>query len=174
VYSGGWSPNWVHSAPRPFTVLLWLWGWRIIRWNEDCQGKPKYSEKTCSSATLSTTNPTWPDPGSNPGCRGRKPATNHLSYGAAILFIYLQCSTASDHLQSQYEHKQQHKWDNAERITQKRKIDQLKWFTFKHELLNTSAPLQTAFVSVTHLTAGQWLEEQVNMVKLLMSDNNKG
>jgi hypothetical protein len=26
--------------------------------NEDWQGKPKYSEKTCSSATLSTTNPT--------------------------------------------------------------------------------------------------------------------
>jgi hypothetical protein len=27
-------------------------------WNEDWQGKPKYSEKTCPSATLSTTNPT--------------------------------------------------------------------------------------------------------------------
>jgi hypothetical protein len=45
-------------------------------WNEDWQGKPKYSEKTCPSATLSTTNPTWPDPGSNPGRRGGKPATN--------------------------------------------------------------------------------------------------
>jgi hypothetical protein len=28
-----------------------------------------YSEKTCPRATLSTTNPTWPDPGSNPGRR---------------------------------------------------------------------------------------------------------
>jgi hypothetical protein len=27
-------------------------------WNGDWQGKQKYSEKTCSSATLSTTNPT--------------------------------------------------------------------------------------------------------------------
>jgi hypothetical protein len=27
-------------------------------WNEDWQGKPKYSEKTRPSATLSTTNPT--------------------------------------------------------------------------------------------------------------------
>jgi hypothetical protein len=27
-------------------------------WNEDWQGKPKYSKKTCPSATLSTTNPT--------------------------------------------------------------------------------------------------------------------
>jgi hypothetical protein len=61
----------------------WLWGWRTIRWNEDWQGKPKYSEKTCPSATFSTTNPTWPDPGSNPGRRGGKPATNRLSYGAA-------------------------------------------------------------------------------------------
>jgi hypothetical protein len=26
--------------------------------NEDRQGKPKYSEKTCPRATLSTTNPT--------------------------------------------------------------------------------------------------------------------
>jgi hypothetical protein len=48
----------------------WLWGWGIW-WNE--QGKPKYSEKTCPDATLSTTNPTWPDPGLNPGRRGGKP-----------------------------------------------------------------------------------------------------
>jgi hypothetical protein len=27
-------------------------------WNEDWQGKPKYSKKTCPSTTLSTTNPT--------------------------------------------------------------------------------------------------------------------
>jgi hypothetical protein len=70
----------------------WLWGWRIIRWNVDWQGKPKYSEKTCPSATLSTTNLPWPDPASNPGRRGGKPATNRLSYGAAynenIYFAY--------------------------------------------------------------------------------------
>jgi hypothetical protein len=29
-------------------------------------------------------NPTWPDPGLNPGRRSGKPATNRLSYGAAI------------------------------------------------------------------------------------------
>jgi hypothetical protein len=54
------------------------WWW----WNEDWQGKPKYSEKTCPSATLSTTNPTWLDP-------GLKPATNRLSYGAALLYTKL-------------------------------------------------------------------------------------
>jgi hypothetical protein len=54
-------------------------------WNEDWQGKPKYSEKTCPSATLSTTNPTWPDPGSNPGRRNGKPVTNRWSNGAALV-----------------------------------------------------------------------------------------
>jgi hypothetical protein len=46
----------------------WLWGWRL--WWTEWQGKPKYSEKTCPGATLSTTNPTWPDPGLNTGRRG--------------------------------------------------------------------------------------------------------
>jgi hypothetical protein len=72
---GGWSPNWVHSARRPLTCPGWLWWWRIW-WNEDWQGKPKYSKKTCPSVTLFTTNPTWPDPGLNPGRYGGKPATN--------------------------------------------------------------------------------------------------
>jgi hypothetical protein len=39
--------------------------------------------KTCPSATLSTTNPTLTDPGSNPGLRGERPATNRLSHGTA-------------------------------------------------------------------------------------------
>jgi hypothetical protein len=33
-------------------------------------------------------NPTWPDTGLNPGRRGGKPATNRLSYGAAVLQSY--------------------------------------------------------------------------------------
>jgi hypothetical protein len=37
--------------------------------------------ETCPSATLSTTNPTWPDPGSNPARHGGKLATNRLNYG---------------------------------------------------------------------------------------------
>jgi hypothetical protein len=44
-------------------------------------------EKTCPSATSSTTNPTSIDPGLNPGRRGGKPATNRLSYGAAQIWI---------------------------------------------------------------------------------------
>jgi hypothetical protein len=46
------------------------------------KGNPNYSEKTCPSAALSTTNPTcYPD--ANPGRRGGKPATNSLSYSTA-------------------------------------------------------------------------------------------
>jgi hypothetical protein len=64
-----------------YTCPGWLWGWRIW-WNE-WQVKPKYSEKTCPDATLFTTNPTWPDPGLNPGRRGGKPETNRFSYGVS-------------------------------------------------------------------------------------------
>jgi hypothetical protein len=39
--------------------------------------------KTCPSATLSTTNLTGTDPGSNPCLRGGRPATNSLSHGTA-------------------------------------------------------------------------------------------
>jgi hypothetical protein len=38
-------------------------------------------------------NPTWPDPGLNPGRRSGKPATNRLSYGAAISNTFDQCSS---------------------------------------------------------------------------------
>jgi hypothetical protein len=37
-------------------------------------------------------NPTWPDPGLNPGRRGGKPATNRLSYGAAYELHFLDSS----------------------------------------------------------------------------------
>jgi hypothetical protein len=67
----------------------WWWMWSSL-WNEDWQGKPKYSEKICPSTTLSTTNPTWLDLRSNPGRRGGKPATNHLNYGEKVGLTYNQ------------------------------------------------------------------------------------
>jgi hypothetical protein len=45
--------------------------------------------QTCPSATFSTTNPTWTNPGSNPGLRGERPVTNRLSYGTAFLCVTL-------------------------------------------------------------------------------------
>jgi hypothetical protein len=61
---GGWSPT---GSTRHIghqlaycTCTGWLWEWRIW-WNDDWRWKPKYSEKSCPSAILSTTNPTWPE-----------------------------------------------------------------------------------------------------------------
>jgi hypothetical protein len=52
--------------------------------------------KTCPTATLSTTNPTWTDPGSNPGLRCERPATNRQRRGTASFeiefFTFLQIS----------------------------------------------------------------------------------
>ena len=46
-----------------------------VEWN--WHGKTEvFGEKTCPSASLSTTNPTWTDPGSNTGLCGERPATN--------------------------------------------------------------------------------------------------
>jgi hypothetical protein len=55
-------------------------------------GQLKNSEKTRPPSE--TINPTSPDLGSNPGHRGRKPATNRLSYGTAL---HLPEDTAENH-----------------------------------------------------------------------------
>jgi hypothetical protein len=72
-------------------TLLWRWRWWLFfvlflvlehRWNEIDRGKNRRTRgKTCPSATLSTTNPTWNDLGSNPGLCGGRPAANRLSHG---------------------------------------------------------------------------------------------
>jgi hypothetical protein len=56
----------------PVPHVRWVWS---ILWNENCQKTPNYSEKTCPSVTLSTTNPTWPESGSDPDSRSEKLAT---------------------------------------------------------------------------------------------------
>jgi hypothetical protein len=59
------------------------------RWNDILTGENrKTRRKTSPSATLSTTNPIWIDPGSNPGLRGERPATNDLSHGTACWIYY--------------------------------------------------------------------------------------
>jgi hypothetical protein len=88
--------GWDHSplsvwAIRAFIIPApddrrWMWSSRC---NENWQGKPNYSEKTCLNATLSTTNPTWPDLDWNPDRRNGKPATNLLSYGMALIYTLI-------------------------------------------------------------------------------------
>jgi hypothetical protein len=46
------------------------------------------------SATLSTTNPTWIDPGANPALRGERPATNRLSHGTATNIPTMRIKTS--------------------------------------------------------------------------------
>jgi hypothetical protein len=86
--NGGWSPTGSTRARRQPTDLLYL-PWMIMRMENLVglwlAGKPKYSEKTCRSGTLFTTNPTLPDRVRNPVPRGRKPATDLLSYGTVSL-----------------------------------------------------------------------------------------
>jgi hypothetical protein len=57
------DPQW-SIVLNPYDRWGWLWSnW----WNENWQGKPKYSEETCPGATLSTTKSHMTDPVSNPG-----------------------------------------------------------------------------------------------------------
>jgi hypothetical protein len=44
------------------------------RWNGVVRGKPRTRIGTCPRATVSTTTPTWIEPGANPGLRGEGPA----------------------------------------------------------------------------------------------------
>jgi hypothetical protein len=53
-------------------------------------GETEVLGENLPNATLSTTNPTWIDPGANPGLRGERPATNRLSHGTAF-DIYFIC-----------------------------------------------------------------------------------
>jgi hypothetical protein len=90
------ATNWP-TVPAPDDRWWWWWWMRSSRWNENWHGKPKYSEKTCPSTTLPTTNPTWPDLGSNSGRRGGKPATNRLNYDTTDCGRLLSMGAAMPH-----------------------------------------------------------------------------
>jgi hypothetical protein len=63
-----------YAFPRWYEFGEW-------RWNDILTGENRWiRRKTCPSATLSTTNPTWIDPGVNSGLRGERPETTDLSH----------------------------------------------------------------------------------------------
>jgi hypothetical protein len=83
-----------YGRTAAYCVTFW-WRWREIwsvffifpsniapvEWN--WQGKTEVLGGNLSHCLLSTTNSTWTGPGSNPGLRGERPATNRLSHGTA-------------------------------------------------------------------------------------------
>jgi hypothetical protein len=88
---GGWSPYWVPRHGGHF--------WPIVPAPGDCgdgefcgmkNGRGNHRstwKKNCPSATLSSINPTWTDPGANSGRCGRKLESNRSSYGPASVRI---------------------------------------------------------------------------------------
>jgi hypothetical protein len=66
-------------------------GW----WNDTYRGQTKYLEKTCTTDSLSTVNPTRTGLGSNPCLPGERPLTRVLSNGTTglpSLAIYIIAS----------------------------------------------------------------------------------
>jgi hypothetical protein len=70
------------SEPRQPPGLLFISMWCTSMDSHDgmiSTGERRRTwRKTCLGATLSTTYPTWIDPGTNPGLRSKRPATNRL------------------------------------------------------------------------------------------------
>jgi hypothetical protein len=58
-----------------------------LQWNDIDGVNRETQRKSCFSTSLSTTNNTWTDPGSNQGLRGERSATNRLSQGTDIISI---------------------------------------------------------------------------------------
>jgi hypothetical protein len=80
----------------------------------------------------------------------------------------LLSSTASGYLQSQHKHKEQ-QYDSTGQNKQKTTTkNQFRLLTLKQEFLKASVHLQSVFAVETHLAEGQWLEEQLKMLKLPM------
>jgi hypothetical protein len=84
----GYCGHYWAIVPAPDDRWWWLWreicGMKIGRGNRSTRRKP------APAPLLSTTNPTWLDPGLRPGRRrGGKPATNLLSYCVAFWTVPL-------------------------------------------------------------------------------------
>jgi hypothetical protein len=74
---------WTAATNGPIVPLpdIWVWSTTVESyWHGNIK---ELKRKACHSATLFTTNPTWTDPGMNPGVCSERPATNRLSCGMA-------------------------------------------------------------------------------------------
>jgi hypothetical protein len=86
----GQTQAWMPAFMLAYYAFPKLYDFGERRWNDILTGKNRRTRrKTCPSANLSTTNPTWIDPGANPSFRGERPATNDLSHGSALKWMLL-------------------------------------------------------------------------------------
>jgi hypothetical protein len=95
IFLPGW--DWIHLVLRLLLGLLYQTHTQTqnqmmmmsVEQSVECElaGETKVLGESLPNTILSTTNPTWPDPGSNPDRRGEKPETNRLSYGAAHYYF---------------------------------------------------------------------------------------
>jgi hypothetical protein len=88
----------------------WVW---IVWWNDNETGKSKYSykgKKTCLTATLSSTYPTWAGWESNQGLRGERLAIKHPSHCTANRLSHTnQLTKLKNHIY-QYGHARGTQW----------------------------------------------------------------
>jgi hypothetical protein len=76
------TDGFIIHPPRDYeygVLVEWYWGRKT----------EKLREKTCPTASLSNTNPTWTDKGVKPDIRGERQATNRLNHGTAMANICL-------------------------------------------------------------------------------------
>jgi hypothetical protein len=82
------AQEWMPAFKLPYLAFPRWYEFGERRWNDILTGENRRARrKTCPSATLPTTNPTWIGPGTNPGLRGERPATNDLSHGTALTIL---------------------------------------------------------------------------------------
>jgi hypothetical protein len=141
------------SQPRMMTDdAVWHNGWNA--W----QRKPKCSDKTCPSAALSTTNPTWPETGSNLGHCGVKPRTNRLSYGtttyrALLLYRNVQRHEFFSHFLLPYKN------SVRERIcVASASVDKKTWLQNNESVVRTASRIWTAH-SLNAFLMKCWLQD---------------
>jgi hypothetical protein len=105
--------------------------------------------KTCPSSNLSTTNPTWTDPGSNPGLRSGRPAANRVSHGTACTLIYFNKIALN----------------NTEAVGQSGEYRWLKrgWL---HTMMDGNCGEGTDLNSLGHNLAAKYSSENYNITKL--------
>jgi hypothetical protein len=70
------------------------------RWNDINRENRITPKKICPSATLSTINPAWNNPGTNSDLRDERPANNRLIHGTVLLTY----SSDLPHLKSLLKH----------------------------------------------------------------------